>query len=672
MLFYKANAELIENDVKLKKEEQVERAYGIQVKVENFFVEQEMSCHITVTTINYRKKKVELCIATRKTPFSADNVYEFAKFAELELGHIELREITLDTYISLIKIAGQNDFLSNYFETIMSLNLYDLHDGYSRNYTNYQETVLIDKGSKKSLMEKAKGLLCTDSLTMELERIYQGTTQTKAVGHPVHYLLQSDEIDARKQILKILLTSLYQNNRIKSRRYSEISLDEDSSPRPDLVKALYETSVGGTIVISIAGEEREDSEHALPGAGVIAMVCKMMQANRNKVLTIFCIQRKSEKVKTLFMENLGSVTIVPIIQETAFDEKAKDYLKMLAREHGATADRALYKAIATGKGYSAGDLKIIFNEWYDKRLKSKIYTQYANVESVSKQFAARKPKGLAIDELEQMIGLTEAKKVIHQALNFYKAQKLFTSKGFTNDRPAMHMVFTGNPGTAKTTVARLFAQIMKDNNLLSIGGLYELGRADLVGKYVGWTAPLVKQKFKDAQGSVLFIDEAYSLVDDKDGLYGDEAINTIVQEMENNREDMVVIFAGYPDKMEKFLQKNPGLRSRIAFHVPFADYNADELYQITELMVSNKKLKLGDGVREKLTPIYESALKSEDFGNGRYARNMFEKAVMKQASRLVEMDVDNVSHSDIEVILPDDFDNPVVMMQPKKKFGFAV
>lgn len=144
----------------------------------------------------------------------------------------------------------------------------------------------------------------------------------------------------------------------------------------------------------------------------------------------------------------------------------------------------------------------------------------------------------------------------------------------------MHMVFIGNSGTAKTTAARLFARIMKDNGLLSKGQLIEVGRGDLVGKCVGWTAQTVQAKFKVAIGGVLFIDEAYSLVDKHSGSFGDEAINTIVQEMENHREDVVAIFAGYPNKMEGFLQKNPGLRSRIAFHVPFADYTSDEISTI--------------------------------------------------------------------------------------------
>jgi SpoVK/Ycf46/Vps4 family AAA+-type ATPase len=253
-----------------------------------------------------------------------------------------------------------------------------------------------------------------------------------------------------------------------------------------------------------------------------------------------------------------------------------------------------------------------------------------------------------------MVGLTEAKKVINQALTYYKAQKLFKQKGMDTGRPAMHMVFTGNPGTAKTTVARLFAAIMRDNGLLTRGELHEVGRADLVGKYLGYTAQIVKKQFADARGSVLFIDEAYSLVDDRNGLYGDEAINTIVQEMENSRDDMVVIFAGYPDKMEEFLSRNPGLKSRIAFHINFDDYTAEELVEISALIAEGKGLKLDDGAKQKLLPIFEEARKDADFGNGRYARNVIEKAQMQQAERLVKMDFDDVTRDDIETIIAGD------------------
>lgn len=236
----------------------------------------------------------------------------------------------------------------------------------------------------------------------------------------------------------------------------------------------------------------------------------------------------------------------------------------------------------------------------------------------------------------------------------------------------MHMVFTGNPGTAKTTAARLFARIMRDNGLLSKGQLVEVGRGDLVGKYVGWTAQTVQAKFREAKGGVLFIDEAYSLVDGHSGSFGDEAINTIVQEMENHREDVVVIFAGYPDEMESFLQKNPGLRSRIAFHVPFADYNAEELCKIAELMGKSKGVCFDADAQEKLHAVFEDARKRSDFGNGRFVRNILEQAKMNQASRLLEYDYADITTEEIKTIKAVDITPPPeVKKEAKRTIGFV-
>lgn len=192
--------------------------------------------------------------------------------------------------------------------------------------------------------------------------------------------------------------------------------------------------------------------------------------------------------------------------------------------------------------------------------------------------------GTAKKELEEMIGLSSAKEIIHKAIANYKLKKLCMDRGIRKERASLHMVFTGNPGTAKTTVARLFAEIMKDEKVLPTGTFVEVGRADLVGDHVGATAPLVKRKFKEAQGGVLFIDEAYSLCDSYENGFGDEAINTLVQEMENHRDNVIVILAGYPGPMKRFLDRNPGMLSRIAFHVEFEDYSVDELCDITRLM----------------------------------------------------------------------------------------
>ena len=172
-------------------------------------------------------------------------------------------------------------------------------------------------------------------------------------------------------------------------------------------------------------------------------------------------------------------------------------------------------------------------------------------------------------------------------------------------------------------------------------------------------------------GGVLFIDEAYSLVDDRDGSYGDEAINTIVQEMENHRADVVVIFAGYPDKMEGFLAKNPGLRSRIAFHVPFADYNCEELCQIADMISRKNGMKIDKDAYDKLTKAFDIAKAENDFGNGRYVRNVFEQAKMNQASRLLEKDFETITTDEITTITADDIVIPEATKPQKRRIGFC-
>ena len=283
---------------------------------------------------------------------------------------------------------------------------------------------------------------------------------------------------------------------------------------------------------------------------------------------------------------------------------------------------------------------------------------------------AREP-GEAKAELEAMIGLTSAKAVINKALAKFKLDKMCMDKGIQRARGTMHMVYTGNPGTAKTTVARLCAEILADEKILSTGNFVEVGRADLVGNVVGSTARLVKQKFKEAQGGVLFIDEAYSLCDYHEGSFGDEAINTIVQEMENHREDVVVIFAGYPKPMADFLDRNPGMKSRIAFHVKFDDYTTDELCRITELMVSKKQMTLTSAAMDKLRASYEAAKVNTDFGNGRFVRKLLEEAEMNQATRVVMLPETELTPEVITTIEECDIPDFTVEKKTKAKIGFA-
>lgn len=274
-------------------------------------------------------------------------------------------------------------------------------------------------------------------------------------------------------------------------------------------------------------------------------------------------------------------------------------------------------------------------------------------------------------KLQEMIGLTQAKKVLDGAINYFKLQKEYRNRGIEFNRPAMHMCFTGSPGTAKTSVARLVAEILRDNGILSEGKLVEVGRSQLVGQFVGHTAPQVREMFDKAKGSVLFIDEAYSLVEDRKGSYGSEAINTIVQEMENRREDTIVILAGYPDEMSQLLEWNPGMKSRIAFHVSFDDYTEGELLDITKLLAKDRGMLLDESAEEKLLSIYADARQDKAFGNGRFARNLLESAKFNQANRLMREDLQYISDDAIRTLTAEDFDYAIRKKESRLHFGFG-
>lgn len=280
--------------------------------------------------------------------------------------------------------------------------------------------------------------------------------------------------------------------------------------------------------------------------------------------------------------------------------------------------------------------------------------------------------GTAKKELDGMIGLTSVKEIIHKAMAHYKLNKLCIDKGIAREKASFHMVFTGNPGTAKTTVARLFAEILKDEKVLSTGNFVEVGRADLVGDHVGSTAPLVRKKFKEAQGGVLFIDEAYSLCDAYENGYGDEAINTLVQEMENHRDEVIVIFAGYTEPMKRFLERNPGMLSRLAFQVEFEDYSTEELCEITKLMVSQKEMTITDEAINELRRYYDIIREDPDYGNGRFVRKTLEEAEMNLAERLIKLKESEITRELITTIEVCDIPNLSTRKRPeKRKLGFA-
>ncbi len=236
--------------------------------------------------------------------------------------------------------------------------------------------------------------------------------------------------------------------------------------------------------------------------------------------------------------------------------------------------------------------------------------------------------------LAQLIGLKDVKEQVRKIAAFARMKKDMETLGRTSVPVALNMEFVGNPGTAKTTVARILAGIFKEIGILSSSQIVEAGRADLVAGYIGQTAINVKSVFKRARGKLLFIDEAYSLASDSQRDFGYEAINTIVQEMENSRGDTVVVFAGYPEEMENFFSMNPGLRSRVPFRISFPDYSTDEMAQIVALEAQKRGFSLCSRALEKAVSLCGEAKHRSDAGNGRFCRNLVENAILGYALRV--------------------------------------
>ena len=236
--------------------------------------------------------------------------------------------------------------------------------------------------------------------------------------------------------------------------------------------------------------------------------------------------------------------------------------------------------------------------------------------------------------LAQLIGLKDVKEQVRKIAAFARMKKDMETLGRTSVPVALNMEFVGNPGTAKTTVARILAGIFQEIGILSSSQIVEAGRADLVAGYIGQTAINVKSVFKRARGKLLFIDEAYSLASDSQRDFGYEAINTIVQEMENSRGDTVVVFAGYPEEMENFFPMNPGLRSRVPFRISFPDYSTDEMAQIVALEAQKRGFSLCSRALEKAVSLCGEAKHRSDAGNGRFCRNLVENAILGYALRV--------------------------------------
>ena len=562
---------------------------------------------------------------------------------------VQLQEITLQ---DLVKLKGVSDH--NYCNSEFAGPLWDFirshFGGFHSTFhpqRNFKETIpeIKDYNCKK-IQHLSKTYFPDPLFYEEIRRIYSRKNPKKYYGIPVHYDFSFSSSKLGKELLQLLFQALYKNHRLIGQRITYISLLLTELDSEDNWKALDEfcKTAQGTIVVFDFTDRSETFRKEKRPLHTAGTVSALDNSNTEKLFKIMAKHQRS--VQFVFLETPqqdmfhkiqeAADTNLPMLQFTeqvGTHNNALNYLHYLIEESNinsfAPAD---WQTILTPQdSYTAEDVQCDFNYWYNRALQENVYTAYQGC-------CEKKTKTNKIidsyTKLQNMVGLNKVKHVIDTILSDFRLRKLRLDAGLKCEHKSLHMLFTGNPGSAKTTCARLLAGILNEHGLLATGEFVECGRSDLVGLYVGWTAKIVRDKFAKARGGVLFIDEAYAL--NSDDHYGPEAINTIVQEMENHRDDVVVIFAGYPEPMEQFLQANEGLRSRIAFHLDFPDYNAEEMTEIFRLMVKEQGYTCEQEALRKAHDLFSVATSHKEFGNGRFARNLLEQTIMKQSARLAE------------------------------------
>ena len=305
---------------------------------------------------------------------------------------------------------------------------------------------------------------------------------------------------------------------------------------------------------------------------------------------------------------------------------------------GAVTGQASEKSVSEGKASAEGDSK---TETRQQTETQQAQTQQ-QTETQQAQAEEKKPETDPMEDLNELIGLTGIKHDVRELYDFTKIQKLRKDAGMKTVPVSMHLVFTGNPGTGKTTVARILARLYKQIGVLSTGQLVECDRSGLVAGYVGQTAVKTQKKIEEAMGGVLFIDEAYSLARsaDQGTDFGQEAIDTILKAMEDHRDEFVVIVAGYTKPMETFIHSNPGLQSRFNKFIEFPDYTVDELLAIFDLNCRKYEYVPDPEAREQVKTLLmlRKAQMPENFANAREVRNLFETIITNQARRIAVLE----------------------------------
>ena len=591
----------------------------------------------------------------------------------------DFQEITLKELCNILNTDEYSNLCDNgrrylWDEGISSLGEVDRY-GYKRGGCHLKEHIPnLSLPNKKKAMSHQIEIMGHASLKEELMRIYSPKSHKGFAGHPVHYIVRGKSRLAAMHIIDALVAALYANKRVASNRISYFSRLEDGSINSDnIINTVLKYAGNTTVVLEIPNKT---SFRGFDGQDEIlrSLGRKIRNYCYETLFILVEVEDSSREVSSNLLKHLeGSMDWLLLREGSGNAEQARRYMNYLAcqSEQRPFETEVLMEAMPEGN-YTTSDVLQMFDPLLRKRLCREYYPDYAEVKLCTDEAEAneRVSAGKSLKEMEKLVGLAGPKVLIRRMVALQKLRQIKKDFKMQSGFNSMHMVFAGNPGSAKTTMARLLAKILLEEQVLKTGAFVECGRGDLVGKYVGWTAKLVKQKFKEASGGVLFIDEAYALLEDHNS-FGTEAINTIVQEMENHRDDVLVIFAGYPDKMRDFIDYNEGMRSRIAMYVDFPDYNVEELLEILKLMANERGCRLSPSIFAKCREMFSEAVQAEDFGNGRYVRNVLETAIMNQAERLMADTSRSITRQMAASLRAEDFVPVKVEIEKVKKGGLG-
>ena len=637
----------------------IKEAYSI------FFWEAEKGKASVIFSVDMDKANVETAISYIK-----DYLEKNYDVCSVQIS--DIKEITTGRFHQLGTRGDNNGLIRRFMADENDMGL-DYRE--NNQYQIREEMIPTEKLSFDEAVEKSRRFMADISFIEELERIYSDENEKKYYGNPVHYKISASNMESAFEIASLLAQALKSNNRLVGSRINRVyEIKKGCYDEPDF-KNMFEKAQGNIVLFDLSGSAEMHNNYASEYEEVIEYMNKLISKNHVKTLCIFVENTNHPGFASNFLAKVAEeIDIIELKEGCGNRETAMSYIQNLAAQNKYDISQTEVEEIMPEKSlFTVGEAYEIYNKWFRNGLRNRIYKsyKYCSYLEIKKEDKKSEP----YDELQKMIGLKDMKQVVDEIIDSARIQKIRSGMGMDSYKTSLHMVFTGNPGTAKTTVARLITQIFVKEGILDTGKYVECGRADLVGKYVGWTAKTVRSKFREAKGGVLFIDEAYSLVDDSNS-FGDEAINTIVQEMENHRDDVIVIFAGYPDKMKEFFAKNEGLRSRIAFQLDFPDYNAEELVDILKLMADKKGYKLNPDIERKCLEIFAQAVKKEEFGNGRYVRNLLEQAMMAQSRRITkEYAGKKITRKALTTLKPEDFDvnaSKQIEKETKRTIGFAV